>query len=249
VRAALRDFIRAHVDLARAEAEEIKGEVARASGLAGVAILSVIFAIFLVVLASFLFFGDLIFGSMGWGILLGTELLIAIAITAVLVALRVPGLGRQVGLALLPGIAVGLVFGFNLPNRLFTWIGQTLNLSLDPAYMPLVVGMVLTGFIAAFLAFILVARSGSGVGSAVGAFFVGLVLGMLFGAFLSVAFGWQPAAALGTATFLACWPIFMGLQTQRQGIDTDELARRFYPKTTIDTTKESIEWAKARVSR
>ena len=252
-KAAALDFARAHVDLARVEFDEIKGEIARASGLALLAIGCVIFAIFFVGISMFLFLGDVIFGSMGWGILLGLELLIAVAITAVLAALRIPGLGRQVALALLPGIAVGLVLGFNLPNRLFAWIGEAANaqadLPIDPAYRPLLVGMVLVGLIMGLITAVLVGRSRRSVTAAFGGFFGGLVLGGLFGAFLAIPFGWQPAAALGVATFLACWSAFIGLQAQRAGIDQEELASRFYPKTTIDTTKESIEWAKARVSR
>jgi hypothetical protein len=41
----------------------------------------------------------------------------------------------------------------------------------------------------------------------------------------------------------------MGMRVQRQGIDLEELKARFWPQVTIDTTKESIEWAKARASR
>jgi hypothetical protein len=38
----------------------------------------------------------------------------------------------------------------------------------------------------------------------------------------------------------------MGVTVAREGIDTDALKARFWPQTTIDTTKETIEWAKAR---
>ena len=55
--------------------------------------------------------------------------------------------------------------------------------------------------------------------------------------------------ALGIATYLAAWAVLMGLRVQRQGIDVEALKARFIPQTTIDTTKESIEWAKARVQR
>ena len=51
------------------------------------------------------------------------------------------------------------------------------------------------------------------------------------------------------AAFLAAWPVLMGLRVQRQGIDLEELKARFWPQVTIDTTKETIEWAKARASR
>jgi hypothetical protein len=52
---------------------------------------------------------------------------------------------------------------------------------------------------------------------------------------------------VAVATFLIAWPALMLLRLKRQGIDADELKRRFWPQQTIDTTKESIEWAKARL--
>ena len=62
-------------------------------------------------------------------------------------------------------------------------------------------------------------------------------------------FGLRVGVALGIATFLAAWSVLMGLRVRRQGIDVEALKARFIPQTTIDTTKESIEWAKARVQR
>ena len=39
----------------------------------------------------------------------------------------------------------------------------------------------------------------------------------------------------------------MGRSRASAGIDVEALKARFYPQTTIDTTKETIEWAKARI--
>ena len=119
VRIALLGFVRAHIDLAKAEIEEVRREVGRACGLAAAAIACLILMSLLVAIGGMLFTGEWIFGSIGWGVLLGAELLIAVALTLVLVALYVPGLGRDVALAVLPGIAVALILGLNLPNELF----------------------------------------------------------------------------------------------------------------------------------
>jgi hypothetical protein len=248
-RLAVMGFIRAHIDLARAELDEIKGEVARAAGLAAVAVAVLILAALLVSVAGILFLGEWIFGSIGWGVLLGAELLIAIAITAVLAALRVPGLGRDVVSALLPGFVVALILGLNLPNQLFAAIGSALTLGVDPAVRPLVVGVVLVALVGAVVGLVAAIRSGGGAGAILVGLFGGALAGMLFGAFLAVEFGWRVSIALGVATFLLAWPVLMGLRTKRQGIDIEVLKARFYPATTIDTTKESIEWAKARVQR
>jgi hypothetical protein len=110
------------------------------------------------------------------------------------------------------------------------------------------VGVVIVGLLGAIVGLALGARAGGG-GGAVAGLIGGLVAGALLGAFLAITFGLRVGAALGVATFLVAWPVLEGLRTRRQGIDTEALKARFYPATTIETTKESIEWAKARVPR
>ncbi len=239
-------FVRAHIALAKAELEDIKGEVGRAAALGGMAIAVVILALLLLAIGGILFTGEWIFGSIGWGVLLGVELLLAVAVAAVLVALRVPGLGKDVVIAFLLGLVVALVLGLNLPNLLFTSIGDALNLGVDPAVRPLLVGVVVLAILGAIVGLGMGIRAGGGVGGFVGGLVVGAVAGALFGAFLSITFGPRVGAALGFAVFYLAWPILMGLRTQRQGIDVEALKARFYPGTSIETTKESIEWVKAR---
>lgn len=241
-------FVRAHVELARTELEAIKGEVARAAALGGVAIATGILLTLLVSIGGILFVGEWVFGSIGWGLLLGSELLVAIAVMAILVALRIPGLATDIIVALVIGVVVGLVLGFDLPNALFRSMGDASGLGVDAATRPLVLGVISVGILGAVLGLLLGARAGGGSG-AIGGLIGGLVIGVLVGAFLSITFGLRVGAALGVATFLLAWPVLNGIRTQRQGIDTEALKRRFYPATTIDTTKESIEWAKARVPR
>ena len=248
VRIALLGFVRAHIDLAKAEMEAVGREIGRASGLAGAAIALLILMFLLVAIGGMLFTGEWLFGSIGWGVLLGAELLIALALTAVLTALYVPGLGRDAVIAVLPGIAVALILGLNLPNELFKRIGEAANLSVDPAVLPLVVGVVLVAVFGALVGLFTGARGGGAKG-AFGGLFAGALLGALLGAFLSITFGLRVGIALGIATYFAAWAGFMGLRVRRQGINVEVLKARFIPQTTIDTTKESIEWAKARVQR
>lgn len=210
------------------------------------AIAVVILASLLLAIGGILFTGEWIFGSIGWGVLLGVELLLAVAVSAVLAALRVPGLGKDVVVAFLLGLVAALVLGLNLPNLLFTSIGDALNLGVDPAVRPLLVGVVLLAILGAIVGLGMGIRAGGGVGGFVGGLVGGVVAGALFGAFLSITFGLRVGAALGFAVFYLAWPILMGLRTRRQGIDVEQLKARFYPATSIETTKESIEWAKAR---
>jgi hypothetical protein len=227
---------------------EVGGEIARASGLAAGAVALLVLMSLLVAIGGMLFAGEWLFGSIGWGVLLGAELLVAVALTLVLAALYVPGLGRDVLVALLPGIAVALVLGLNLPNQLFAAIGDATALAVDPAVRPLVVGMILVALIGALAGLVTGARLGGARQAAYG-LLGGALAGALLGAFLSITFGLRVGIALGIATFLAAWSVLMGLRVQRQGIDVEALQARFIPQITIDTTKESIEWAKARVTR
>jgi hypothetical protein len=245
-KAAAIGFVRAHIELAKAELGEIMGEVGRAAALGGFALALVLLASLLLAIGGILFTGEWIFGSIGWGLLLGVELLVAIAVTAVLAALRVPGLGKDVVVAFLIGLIVALALGFELPNRLFTLVGDSLGIAVDPAVRPLLVGVVLFAIVGVLAGLGIGIRAGTGAGAIIAGFAGGAIAGALFGAFLAISFGLRVGAALGFAVFFLAWPVLMGLRTQRQGIDVEQLKARFYPATSIETTKESIEWAKAR---
>jgi hypothetical protein len=238
--------VSAHVELAKAELGAIKGEVARAAALGGAAIALLILLSLLVTIGGLLFLGEWLFGSIGWGVLLGAELLVALAVMFVLQALRVRGLGLDIAIALVIGVLVGIALALGLPNQAFTRLGEALNLGIDPAVRPLATGAVLVAILGALVGLFLGARAGSG-GAAIGGLFIGAIFGAIVGAFLSITFGPRAGAGLGVATFLAAWIGLHVARVARQGIDTEELGRRFYPATTIDTTKESIEWAKARL--
>jgi len=234
----------AHVDLARAEADEIKGEVGRAAGLGGAAIALLILLAFLLPIGLILFMGEWIFGSIGWGVLLGSELLVAIAVMLVLLAVRVPRLGIDLLVAFVIGLIVAVVLGLSLPNELWRRIGDAINLG-DPAWRPLATGALVMGIIGAVLGLVLGARSRD-AGSIVAGLVSGFILGALLGAFLAITFGWRVGSALGVAVGLAAWIALMAARVARDGIDAEALKARFMPQATIDTTKETIEWAKSK---
>ena len=79
-------FVRAHVELARTELAEITSEIGRVLALASVAIGCLILLLLLLAIGGLLFAGEWLFGSIGWGLLLGAELLVAVAVTG-----RIPG--------------------------------------------------------------------------------------------------------------------------------------------------------------
>jgi hypothetical protein len=175
VRDAVRRLITSHIDLAKAEAGEIGAEIKRVALLAGLAIGAVIALSFLLPVGLLLFLGELIFGSIGWGVLLGSVLLVDLAVLAVLVALGVRR--ARIGQSFIIALVVGV---------LLVVIGVLAHLSLRP---------------------------------------------------------WGALSAFGG---LVAWPIAAGFGVAREGIDTDALKARFYPTKTIETTKETIEWVRAR---
>jgi len=242
-KAAILGLLHAHIDLAKAEAEEIKGEVARAAGFVAIVIACLILLGFLLPIGAILFAGEWLFGSIGWGLLHGTLFLVAVAVTMGLVAVRVPGLAVDVVIAAVIGTVLAIVFALNLPNDLWRRLGDAANLG-DPSWRPLAVGA-LAGAVVLAVAGLAVGLRGGG-GPMIAGLVGGLVLGALLGAFTAITFGTQAGAAVGVTAGLIAWPSLMGARVARTGIDTEALKARFWPQTTIDTTMETIEWAKAR---
>ena len=72
----------------------------------------------------------------------------------------------------------------------------------------------------------------------------GAVVGVLIGAFLAISFSLRVGIALGIATALITWPALAA--TALRSFDPGVLKARYWPGTTIETTKETIEWVRAR---
>ena len=237
---------RAHIALARAELGEIAGEGMRVGILAGIALGLLLFAGLLLPIGLTLFLGEWLFGSIGWGVLLGSELAIGGAIVLVFAALYVPGrrIGAQLLVAVLVGLVVAVLLGLDLPHQAFSSIGTSAFKSVDPGPRPLIVGLLVGAIAGAVVGLILglVRRAGGG-GTLAAAIGLALV-GLLVGAVGAIDFHWHVAIALGLAVALALWPALVGIDTYRRGIDVEGLKNRFYPRLTIETTKETIAWVR-----
>ena len=243
---AAKALVVAHVELGRAEAGQIAGEAGRVAAAAGIAIGSAIFAVFLLVIGTMMWFGEWILGSIGWGVLHGVLLLISVGVVAVLAALGVAA-RRIVGalvVGIIVGVIVGLIFGYNLPNRAYTAIGESLNLGVDPAYRPLVVGVVLWMLIGLVVGIVAAFRMTSSRFATIAGL---VVFGFLFGAFTSITFEPQVAAGIGIAVAYVAWIALMALDVSRTGIDIEALKARFTPTQTIETSKETLEWLQKRM--
>jgi hypothetical protein len=239
----------AHIDLAKAEGGAIAGQVGQVAALAGIAFIMVIFAIFLLVIGVSLSLGQVVLGSMGWGVIHGVLLFLALAMAAVLFALGVSG--RRIGGALLVSIVVGLIvgvtFGLDLPNQAYRAIGEALGLAVDPGALPLAVGAgfgILVGLL--FGAIVAVRMNGS-TGGRIGVVIGFAVVGLALGAFTAIDFGPRVGAGIGIAVAYALWMVLMSMDVARTGIDVEALKLRFYPTQTIDTSKETLEWLQKRM--
>jgi len=244
---AAKRLLRAHVELAKAEIGEIAGEVSRMVGLALGALGLVILTALLLFVGGLLFLGEWLFGSLGWGVLHGTLLLLDLALVLALLAVGVPGrrLGRDVAIAAILGLVAGVVLGFDLAHRGWSSLGDSLAGNVDPAWRATVTAVVALAVIGAVLGF--AARIRAGAGAALGAAIGMAILGVFIGLVTAASIAPQVGAALGVLVGLVAWPVLSGYGVSRTGIDGEALKARFMPDETIEQTKETIEWLRARV--
>jgi MFS family permease len=241
-------LVGAHVELAKAEFEDISDAVKRAILYGSIAIGAALVAGLLLIVGLPLYLGDWLFGSMGWGILIGVLMCAAIAVALILLALR-PGVSASIGQSFLLGlvlaVVVGVALGANLTNRGWSALGDSVLPGVDPSYRPLVVAVVALGAIGALLGLLAGLRGG---GMAAGGGLVGgLLIGVLLGFLTAFAPGWRVGAAIGVTAGLIAWMAFMGDSARRSGFDTEALKKRYWPERTIEVTKETIEWARERM--
>jgi len=242
---AVKRLINAHVDLAKAELADIVDEVKRMVGLFAVAFAMVLLVGMLFLVGGLLFLGEWLFGSIGWGVLLGSLLLLDIALTAVLVALDVSTkrVGTAFGVAVLIGVAIGLVMGFDLTHRGWTALGDSVAPQFDPNTRAVLLAMGITAAVGAVIGLVSGLRAGSGAG---GQLVGGAIAGVLLGLLTVISIPAQVGAALGVLIALIAWPALAGRDVMRSGIDGEALKKKFTPEATIELTKETIEWVRER---
>ncbi|MGZ9160908.1 MAG: hypothetical protein ACXW4T_07045 [Candidatus Limnocylindrales bacterium] len=238
----------AHVDLAKAEAKAIGGEVAKVAAYVGIAIAVMLFAGILLVIGTSLFVGEWLLGSMGWGVLHGLLLFTAIAVACALAALGVSGgrIGRSFAIALLLAIIVAVLLATALPNQGYARLGEQVLPGIEPGIRPLVVGLLIWVIIGVLLGLIAATRV-AGTGARGGAMLGGAVIGALVGAMSALDVGPQVGAGVGIATGYITWIVLMAVDLARTGVDVDALKARFYPTQTIETSKETLAWLQSKM--
>jgi hypothetical protein len=243
---AVKRLVRAHIDLAKTEIGEIVGEVKRMVMLAGVALGAFFLVGILFSVGLFLFLGEWLFGSIGWGVLLGTVFLIDVAVIALLLALDVKGarLTSSLLVALIVGVGVGLLLGLDLTHRGWTALGD----SVGAAYSANTRAVLLAAGVSAGTLALLGFAGGirDGFRHAVLRLFVWGIIGVAIGLFTVLSIPPTVGAAVGVLAGLIAWPLVAGRDLIRTGVDGDAIAKKFTPEQTIELTKETIEWVRAR---
>jgi hypothetical protein len=241
-------LVRAHVDLAKAEFSAIKGEIARVAVLAGIAIAVLLFAGIMAVIGTSLFLGEWLLGSIGWGVLHGIMLFVAVAVACTSAALGVSGgwIARSLILGVLVAVVVGVGLALAMPNRAYRSLGEMMLPTVEPGIRPLVIGIIVIGIIGLGIGVIGALRA-RGAGFRGGTILGGAVAGAALGAISAVETGAQVGAAIGITAGYVIWILAMTADIVRTGVDFDALKARFYPTQTIETSKETLAWLQSKM--
>ncbi|MDF2733863.1 MAG: hypothetical protein K0S97_486 [Chloroflexota bacterium] len=238
----------AHLELAKAEAQAIQGEIARVAVFAAVAITVVLLALILAFVGASLFIGEWLLGSIGWGVLHGVLLLIAIAMVCVLSAVGMSR--RRIGgafvFAVLVAVIVGVILGLALPNQAYTRIGDAALPGVEPGVRPLVVGVAIWAVLG-LIGGLFASLGAKGADGRILAIVGGLLFGVVIGAISAVTTGPQVGAGIGIAVGYLTWIGLMALDIARTGVDTEAVKARFTPTQTIETGKETLAWLQSKM--
>lgn len=240
VRAAFMRLIAAHIALLRAELGIAGKELGVIVGLAvGALSLAVLVAILLYV-GTFLFLGEWLFGSMGWGIIHGT-LLTAAVIAAIGVNLaggsvRTYAYGAVVGLVV--AVVVSALLLSNIGNESAEWGRRQLEETLDTTALPFGSEWLttLTGLaVGALIGLVMALIAGWRIGSTGMLAIIGIVVGGFVGAIYASTRYDAPDGVIGLALMigLLTWIVVGVGLAYRKGFDTEARYANLVPRESI----------------
>jgi hypothetical protein len=234
-------LFRAHVDLLKAEIAEILDQVKLLATLAGVALAVLLLVASMLYVGGFLFLGEWLFGSIGWGFAHGLLFGLAFVVVLVLAILGAPASSAIVALLLGVVVAVGLALlaGSNAAYN----AASSVALNLVPPLNSAAVVSLIAGAIVGALIFALIFwRLMGGAGGIVGGLVVGAILGMLIGWLIGAApWTWPPAVGFGITIGLLAWPIFAAALAVPR-LDVSERFSTLYPRQSIEAANETRAW-------
>ena len=252
-RAACMRLLDAHVTLLRSELELAGRELGIIVGLALGALFIAILALILLYVGSFLFFGELLFGSMGWGIIHGT--LVAGAVIGFVAINLAGGDVVRYGWGAAIGVAVAILIVILLLGNLGNEAGEasrrflvdefeTEQLPFGDEWLVMLSGLVIGAIIGLILGLITVWRVALS-GSARTWTIVGLMLAVgLAGAILVPTRYVAPDGVLGLALMvgLLTWIIAGAILAARAGFDPEARYANLIPRESIAAFGKTKEY-------
>ena len=206
-------------------------------------------------MGGFLFLGEWLFGSMGWGIIHGT--LLGIALIGFVAVDLAGGEVRRYAWGLPVGFVVGvLVSGLlllNLGNEVAEAAAGAIEdqLLLDRQWAPTLVGFVVGAVVLAIVALLLGRRAGWRFGSPLMLGVAGAIVGGFIGAILASTRYDSPAGVVGLAIALGliAWIVAGGLAAARGGFDTEARYAPLMPRATIAAFERTRALVERQVQR
>jgi hypothetical protein len=234
----------AHIALLKAELAITGKELGVILGLALGAFVIAVLALILLYVGSFLFFGELLFGSMGWGIIHGT--LIAAAFIGFVVVNLAGGQMERYGWGAAIGVAAAIILAAILLSNagntggesLRDWLNDafvTEDLPFGDAWLVTLGGLVVVGLIGLVVAAIAAWRADLRGRELVGLGVVGFVLGGFIGAIWFSTRYAAPDGVLGLAITvgLLTWIIAGAVLAARAGFDPEARYANLIPRESI----------------
>jgi hypothetical protein len=253
VRAAFMRMLNAHIALLKAELAITGKELGVIVGLALGAFVIAVLALILLYVGSFLFFGELLFGSMGWGIIHGT--LIAAAFIGFVVINLAGGQVERYGWGAAIGVAVAVVFAAILLSNVGNTGGESLrdwlndafvteDLPFGDAWLVTLGGLVVVGLVGSIVAAILGWRAELRGRELVTLAIVGFVLGGFIGAIWFSTRYQAPDGVLGLAITvgLLTWIIAGIVLAARAGFDPEARYANLVPRESIAAFERSKDF-------
>lgn len=220
-----------------AELGEAMRQTAVIAGLAGAALVLALLAVTLLYVGTFLFIGETVFGSLGWGVLHGFLLT-----TCLIVPIGLNLAGGQLGDwvrgllgSLVVGIVLGVILSTNVLHNASVWLAQQLQPSLGLQFDLLVwlVPALVFGLVLGLIGLLLGLRSGGGAAAAA-AFVVLFLVGFLIvGFFAAVPFSTQVAAALAVTVWLILWMALSAVFAVQRGLDPKKRYEKLVPRESM----------------
>jgi len=248
-RAAFMRMLDAHVALLKAELAIAGQQLGIIVGLAIAALIVAFLVLILLYVGFFLFLGEWLFGSMGWGLihgtLLGTALIVGVAVYLAGGQIGAYGWGALGGVVI--GVGLFIVLWLNVPHEgAKTTVAELLSdVDLERNFMAMLVGIVVGGVVVAIGALIAGWRNEWSFGSPVALLIGGFVIGAFFGAILGPVFwGFRVAGAIALMVGLLTWMIAGVLLAYRRGFDPESRYANLIPRESIaafEKTRDFME--------